>query len=82
MRKSRLIWSTQSRLIEHFVSASTARCAARLIGVNKSTGAFYFHRLREIITLELEAEADDVFGGEIEVNESYFGGKPERKAQR
>jgi len=66
--------------MEHFVSGSTARCAARLIGVNKSSGAYYFHRLREIIALELEASADDVFGGEIEVDESYFGGK--RKGKR
>jgi transposase len=80
MRKSRLSWSKQLRLIEHFVSGSTARCASRLVGVNKSTGAYYFLRLREIIALELEAEADDVFGGEIEVDESYFGGR--RKGKR
>ena len=80
MRKSRLSWSKQLRLIEHFVSGSTARCASRLVGVNKSTGAYYFHRLREIIALELEAEADDVFGGVIEVDESYFGGR--RKGEK
>ena len=75
MRKSRLSWWKQSRLIEHFVSGSTARCASRLVGVNKSTGALYFHRLREIIALKLEAGADDVFDGEIEVDESDFGGR-------
>ena len=52
-----------------------ARCASRLVGVNKSTGALYFHRLREMIALKLEAGADDVFGGEIEVDESDFGGR-------
>ena len=62
------------------MSGSTARCASRLVGVNKSTGALYFHRLREIIALKLEAGADDVFGGEIEVDESYFGGR--RKGKR
>ena len=71
MRKSRLSWSIQRRLIEHFVSGSTARTAASLIGVNKSTAAFYFHRLREIISLESE-DASPLFG-EIEVDESYFG---------
>ena len=35
MRKSRLEWSLQRRLIEHFVSGSTARTAASLVGVNK-----------------------------------------------
>ena len=29
----------------------------------------------EIITYELEQEADAVFAGEIDVDESYFGGK-------
>jgi transposase len=78
MRKSRLPWSIQRRLIEHFVSGSTARTAASLVGVNKSTAAFYFHRLREIIALESE-DASPLFG-EIEVDESYFGGH--RKGKR
>jgi transposase-like protein len=78
MRKSRLSWSIQRRLIEHFVSGSTAWTAASLVGVNKSTAAFYFHRLREIISLENE-DASPLFG-EIEVDESYFGGH--RKGKR
>ncbi len=78
MRRSRLSWSIQRRLIEHFVSGSTARTAASLVGVNKNTAAFYFHRLREIIALESE-DASLLFG-EIEVDESYFGGH--RKGKR
>ncbi len=80
MRKSRLSLHKQGRLVEHFVSGTTARCAASLIGVNKSTGAYYFHRLREIIALQLELESHEVFSGEIEVDESYFGGR--RKGKR
>ncbi len=78
MRKSRLEWSVQKRLIEHFVSGSTARTAASLVGVNKSTAAFYFQRLREIISQESDDAAP--FCGEIEVDESYFGGH--RKGKR
>lgn len=78
MRRSRLSWSIQRRLIEHFVSGSTARTAASLIDVNKSTAAFYFQRLREIIALESE-DRSPLFG-EIEVDESYFGGH--RKGKR
>jgi len=80
MRKSRLSQYKQDRLIEHFVAGSTARTAAALVGVNRKTAAYYFLRLRKIILLELEREADEVFAGEIEVDESYFGGK--RKGQR
>ena len=80
MRKSRLSVYKQDRLIEHFVSGSTARTAAVLIGVNKSTAAYFFHRLREIIVFEIEQESHEVFDGEIEVDESYFGGR--RKGKR
>ena len=49
-------------------------------GVNRKTTAFYFLRLREIITYELESESEAMFGEEIEVDESYFGGR--RKGKR
>ena len=80
MRKSRLSRYKQDHLIEHFVAGTTARTAASLCGVNRKTAAFYFHRLREIIAFELEAKNDAMFGGEIEVDESYFGGR--RKGKR
>ena len=80
MRKSSLSQQKQVRLIEHFVAGKTARCAADLIGVNRNTAAYYFKRLREIITYELEQVSHEVFEGEIEVDESYFGGA--RKGNR
>ena len=82
MRKSRLSKYKQDRLIEHFVSGSTALTAASLCSVNRKTAAFFFLRLREIIVLELEAESEAMFGGEIEVDESYFGGKRKGKGGR
>lgn len=80
MRKSRLSHYKQDRLIEHFVSGSTALTASSLCGVNRKTATYFFLRLREIITRELEAESGTQFGGEIEVDESYFGGR--RKGKR
>lgn len=80
MRKSRLKKHIQDKLIEHFVAGTTARCAAELIGVNRKTAGYYYHRLREIIAYQLDQESQDVFGGEIEVDESYFGGT--RKGKR
>ena len=70
----------QARLIEHFVAGTTARTAASLCGVNRKTAALYFLRLREIIAYELDADSTDMFGGEIEVDESNFGGR--RKGKR
>jgi len=78
MRKSRLSKHQQDRLTEHFVSGSTARTAAQLVNVNKSTASYYFHRLRE--TIAIETANKDVLSGEFEVDESYFGGT--RKGRR
>lgn len=72
MRKSRLSNVKQERLIEHFVAGTTARTSAALVDVNKTTAAFYFHRLRQLIYNAVETST--VFTGEVEVDESYFGG--------
>ncbi len=80
MRKSRLSKAKQNSLIEYFVAGTTARVAADLVGVNRKTAAYYFHRLREIISHHLEEESKEFLGGDIEVDESYFGGK--RKGKR
>ena len=77
MRKSRLSCHKQKRLLEHFVSGSTARMAATLVDVNKSSAAYYFQRLREMIALK---QPSFKLSGEIEVDESYFGGV--RKGKR
>ena len=78
MRRCRLSSYKQERLIEHFVAGTTARTAAALVGVNKTTAAYYFHRLRELICAAVDD--DTPFHGEVEVDESYFGGK--RKGKR
>lgn len=62
------------------MSGTTARCAANLIGVNFKTAAYYFHRPSEIIYRATEDEAP--FSGEIEVDESYFGGAHKGKRGR
>ena len=76
MRKSSLSWIKQLKLIEHL----TAHCAADLVNVNRKTAAYYHHRLREIIVDQLNKASDELFDGEIEVDESYFGGQ--RKGKR
>ncbi|MDO9893978.1 IS1595 family transposase, partial [Glaesserella parasuis] len=49
MRKSRLSQHKQNKLIELFVVGVTARTAAELVNVNKTTAAYYFYRLRLLI---------------------------------
>ena len=80
MRKSRLSQYKQYKLIELFVAGVTARTAAELVGVNKSTAAYYFHRLRLLIFQN--SPHLEMFDGEIEIDESYFGGHRKDKRGR
>ena len=66
--------------MEHFVAGATARCAAELVGINFKSSAYYYRRLREIICLATGNETP--FSGEIEVDESYFGGRRNCKRGR
>jgi transposase len=78
-RRSRLPASIQEDLIKQFVAGSTARTAADLVGVNRHTATLYFLKLREVIAAKL-AEQEPWLSGEIEVDESSFGGV--RKGKR
>jgi len=78
MRKSRVSSYKQERLLEMFISGATARTAADLVGVHRNTAAYYFPRLRMIILDAVEQQS--LFDGEVELDESYFGGH--RKGKR
>jgi len=56
--------------------------AVRLCRLNRKTPSYFFLWLREIIALELEGESEVMFGGEIEVDESYFGGRRRGRRNR
>jgi transposase len=58
----------------------TARSAAGLTGINRNSAILFFQKLREVIFEQLALERPELLGGEIEVDESYFGGT--RKGKR
>ena len=76
--RCRLTEKQQDRLAEFFVASVTARAAADLLGINRKSAAFFYHRLREIIAEQLDQTAP--FAGPVELDESYFGGH--RKGKR
>jgi transposase len=78
LRGSKLSAEQTLRLCEQFVAYTPARTAADLVGVNKNTAALFYHRLREIVAARIEDECP--LQGEIEIDESYFGGR--RKGKR
>jgi len=48
-RKSRMPTRVQQKLLEHFVAGTTARAAARLVGVQGRTAVIFYQRLRQSI---------------------------------
>ncbi len=79
-RRSKLPVSIQQELIKYFCAGVTARSAAELTGVNRNTSILFFHKLRKVIFDKLATQEPGLMAGEIEVDESYFGGR--RKGKR
>lgn len=79
VKHCKLTRNQQLRLMEHFVAGTPARTAAELVGVHRNSAIRFFHKLRIKIACKQEQRAAP-FAGEIEVDESYFGGH--RKGKR
>lgn len=78
-RCSRLSGAVQGALIVHFVAGVPARTAGELVGINRNSAVLFYLKLREIIADKL-AEQTPFLSGDVEVDESYFGGH--RKGKR
>lgn len=76
--RKRLPKGVVEKLMEHFVAGTTARTTADLIGLNRNTVTKYFRSFREIIAIKIEDSTQ--LDGEVELDESYFGGR--RKGRR
>lgn len=79
-RRSRLSLSIQIELIKYICAGVTARSAAELSGVNRNTAILFFHKLREAIHDKIISDELPMMSGEVELDESYFGGR--RKGKR
>ncbi|MBA4853465.1 IS1595 family transposase [Emticicia sp. BO119] len=78
LKRCKLSVNQRRRLVECFVMEVTARSAADVLGIHPNSAALFYHKLRQIIVDKI---ADDTpFDGEIELDESYFGGA--RKGKR
>ena len=65
------------RLIEHFVAGTTARAASQIIGVQATTSARFYMRLRKLIASKRPSYE---LYGQVKADERYFGGR--RKGMR
>ncbi|MCW9734112.1 IS1595 family transposase [Avibacterium sp. 20-15] len=72
--------SIPKKLLEFFVLEVAARSAANLLEINPNSAALFYRKIKEAISDHLAQDANEIFAGEIELDESYFGGK--RKGKR
>ena len=56
-RRCKIAVFRQSKLLEMFEGAVSERTAAELVGVNRHSETLFYHKLREIIAVELEDES-------------------------
>ena len=78
--RCKLSKKTQRKLLELFVAEVTARTAANLLDVQPNSVALFYKKVRQVIMYHLDQDAKEVFDGQIELDESYFGGA--RKGKR
>jgi hypothetical protein len=71
--------SLQEELVKYFVGGATAWSAALLTDVNRHTATLFFRKLWEVIPQRLDREAPEPLGGEVKIDESYFGGRRKGK---
>ncbi|MDG6817293.1 IS1595 family transposase [Glaesserella parasuis] len=77
MTHCKLKKSIQKKLLEFFMLEVTARSAADLLVIQPNSAILFYRKIREV---NLALEADEVFDGQIELDESYFDGT--RKGKR
>ena len=79
LKRCKLSRKVQLKLLEFFVLEVTARSAADVLDLQANTVALFYRKVRELI-VEQAATNEELLGGEVEVDESYFGGV--RKGKR
>ena len=79
LKHCKLSKNKQLELMKYFVAGATARTVADLTGIHRNTATRFFRRLRECIALK-QHQRGEQWGGEVELDESYFGGA--RKGKR
>ena len=78
--RCKLLKKIQDRLLEFFVLEVTSRSASDMLGIQANTAQLFYRKIRQVIAANLEQQSAEMFGGEVELDESYFGGH--RKGKR
>ena len=71
--RCRLSRKIQIDLLKYFILEVTARSAANLLGIQSNSAALFFRKVRMVIKAHLDEESKELFNGQVEIDESYFG---------
>jgi transposase len=77
-RQSRLSKQKRRKILECFAADLSATQTAIVVGVNRNTINLWYRNFREQILEQIESSPTKKLSGEIELDESYFGG-PRKK---
>ena len=77
-RQSRLTKQKRRKILECFATDLSATQTATIVGVNRNTVNLWYQNFREQVLEYLETSPTKKLSGEIELDESYFGG-PRKK---
>lgn len=80
--RCKLTKKQQLKLLEFFVAQVTARTASDLLGIQHNSSALFYHKILTLIEYHLNQDAKELFDGEIELDEIYFGGVCQGKRGR
>ena len=80
--RCKLSKKVQKQLLQFFVAEVTARTASDLLDINRRTAILYYQKIRQVIAYHLDIESEYFMAGEIELDESYFGGVQKGKRGR
>jgi transposase len=80
--RCRLKKSTQLELLKYFILEVTARSAANMLSIQPNSAILFYRKIRTVIAEHLEEESKEIFKGQIEIDESYFGGSQKGKRGR
>jgi transposase len=73
-RKSRLTKQQRKKILECFAADLSATQTATVVGVNRNTVNLWYRSFREQILEDIESSPTKKLSGEVELDESYFGG--------
>jgi transposase len=74
MKQSKISTRKRNRILACFCEDITATAAAKLSGVNRNTGNYYYNKIRVMLLKQSLAERGKD-AGVFEVDESYFSAK-------